>query len=168
MIPSKRIVLAGLTGVAITLGAAGVANAASSTNGPGGGHKPTWTSSVTIAEPTAGTRPTDAQLQAAAKITSDAASAAARVKVPGTVKSVSLRDVGGNVVYVVDVTATAGGEYHVVIDAGNAAVLDSHTGGVGRGDRGDRGRGGTARGHGGKAVASGTTGSKSSTSTAAS
>ncbi len=165
MIPSKRIVLAGLTGVAITLGAAGVANAASSTNGPGGGHKPTWTSSVTITEPTAGTKPTDAQLQAAAKITSDAASAAALVKVPGTVKSVSLRDVGGNVVYVVDVTATAGGEYHVVIDAGNAAVLDSHTGGVGRGDRG---HGGTARGHGGKAVASGTTGSKSATSTAAS
>ena len=178
MFPSKRKILVGLAGVSIVLGAAGVANAASTSHtatpavatadtapptsdgtstssttagssttsgsttdsttqqaGPRGDHgtppKPTWTSSVTVTEPTDGTKVPDATLQAAAKITSDQASAAALVKVPGTANSVNLRDVQGNVVYVVDVTATGGGDYRVVIDAGNAMVLDSHEGGKG-------------------------------------
>ena len=135
--------------------------------GHGGGMPaPTWTSSVTVTEPTDGTKVPDATLQAAAKITSDQASAAALVKVPGTATSVTLRDVHGNVVYEVDVTATAGGDHHVVVDAGNATVLDSHEGGKG-------GPGGSVRsrwgGHGQPPAADGTapttgTGSTSSSS----
>ena len=81
---------------------------------------------MTIPVPTDGSKPTQAELQAVATVTADQASAAALAGTPGTATKVELRERGGNVVYKVDVTATAGGDFDVVIDAGNAKVLDTH------------------------------------------
>ena len=94
--------------------------------GPGRDRAPSYTSSVTIPVPTDGSKPTQAELQAVATVTADQASAAALAGTPGTATKVELRERGGNVVYKVDVTATAGGDFDVVIDAGNAKVLDTH------------------------------------------
>ena len=94
--------------------------------GPGRDRAPSYTSSVTIPVPTDGSKPTQAELQAVATVTADQASAAALVGTPGTATKVELKERGGNVVYEVDVTATAGGDFDVVIDAGNAKVLDTH------------------------------------------
>ena len=87
---------------------------------------PSYTSSVTIPVPTDGSKPTQAELQAVATVTADQASAAALAGTPGTATKVELKERGGYVVYEVDVTATAGGDFDVVIDAGNAKVLDTH------------------------------------------
>jgi len=94
--------------------------------GPGRDRAPSYTSSVTIPVPTDGSKPTQAELQAVATVTADQASAAALAGTPGTATKVELKERGGNVVYEVDVTATAGGDFDVVIDAGNAKVLDTH------------------------------------------
>ncbi len=190
MFPSKRTIYSGLAGIGLMFGAAGIANAASSSTavtssvassvagtdatvttdavpttaattgsgnvpastqsapvagndgqgqdrhgqdrhgnhrGPGRDRAPSYTSSVTIPVPTAGSKPTQAELQAVATVTADQASAAALAGTPGTATKVELKERGGNVVYEVDVTATAGGDFDVVIDAGNAKVLDTHT-----------------------------------------
>jgi uncharacterized membrane protein YkoI len=87
---------------------------------------PTYTSSVTVPVAADGTEPTDAELQAVATVTSDEAIAAALANTPGTAGTAELKSVAGNVVWEVDVTATAGEEYDVIIDAGNATVLDTH------------------------------------------
>jgi uncharacterized membrane protein YkoI len=96
---------------------------------PGKGHAdkaPTYTSSVTVAMPADGSEPTDAALQAVATVTADQATTAAVANTPGTATKTELKSVAGNVVWEVDVTATAGGNYDVVIDAGNTTVLDTH------------------------------------------
>ena len=87
---------------------------------------PSFTSSVTIAVAADGTKPTDAELEAVATVTSDEAIAAALANTPGTAGTAELKSAAGNVVWKVEVTATAGGDYHVIIDAGNATVLDTH------------------------------------------
>src|SRR3954451_1440598 len=163
---TKKKIYAALAGVGITLGAAGAASAAStatsSTAAPvavsataattpadratpataGSGHAgrsnqtPTWTSSVTVPVPTGGSQPTDAELQAVATVTADQATAAALANTPGTAGDVVLKSVAGNVVWEVDVTATAGGSYDVIVDAGNATVLDTHPEGHGGGPGG--------------------------------
>ncbi|MCU1387467.1 MAG: hypothetical protein JWL72_805, partial [Ilumatobacteraceae bacterium] len=163
MNPSKRKMYAILAGVGISLGAAGIASAASTSSAPSnaaavataattastvestptdpttaasttaaeadanpdanpGRHTPTWTSSVTIAAPADGSKPTDAQLQAVATVTADQATAAALANTPGTAGTAELKSVAGNVVWDVDVTATAGGSLDVIVDAGNATV----------------------------------------------
>ena len=109
--------------------------------GPGRDRAPSYTSSVTIPVPTDGSKPTQAELQAVATVTADQASAAALAGTPGTATKVELRERGGNVVYKVDVTATAGGDFDVVIDAGNAKVLDTHAEGKGGGGNGGGHRG---------------------------
>jgi len=151
MNPSKRKMYAVLASVGISLGAAGIASAASSTASPlaavaataattptdpstaadsdsstNRDAAPSYTSSVTIAVSADGTEPTDAELQAVATVTSDQAIAAALANTPGTAGTAELKSVGGNVVWDVDVTATAGGDYDVIIDAGNSTVLDTH------------------------------------------
>ncbi|MCU1400662.1 MAG: hypothetical protein JWN62_3771 [Acidimicrobiales bacterium] len=104
-----------------------------------GGHRghgdmtPTWTSSVTIAVPTDGSKPTDAELQAVATVSSDQAIAAALANTPGTAGTAALKSVAGNVVWEVDVTATAGGSFDVIVDAGNSTVLATHAEGGGGG-----------------------------------
>jgi uncharacterized membrane protein YkoI len=172
MLPSKRKIYAGLTGIGITLGAAGLASAASSTStstvavsaagataattptdpataatsaqtgGGEAGKAPAYTSSVTVPVPTDGSKPTDAALHAVATVTADQATAAAVASTPGSATQTELKSVAGNVVWEVDVTATAGGSYDVVIDAGNATVLDTHAegghGGGGHGDHADK------------------------------
>src|SRR4051812_41084565 len=112
--------------------------------GYGGGHNggadaaPSYTSSVTIPVAADGTKPTDAELQAVATVTSDQAIAAALANTPGTAGTAELKSVAGNVVWDVDVTATAGGDYDVIIDAGNSTVLDTHVeGGHGGGHHGN-------------------------------
>ena len=164
MNPSKRKMYAILAGVGISLGAAGLASAASSTASPtaaavaavattvtdpttaateastndSADDTPSYTSSVTIAVAADGTKPTDAELQAVATVTSDEAIAAAIANTSGTAGTAELKSVAGNVVWDVDVTATAGGDYDVIIDAGNSTVLDSHVeGGHHGGDHGD-------------------------------
>ena len=93
---------------------------------------------MTIPVAADGTEPTDAQLQAVATVTADQATAAALANTPGTAGTAALKSVAGNVVWEVDVTATAGGNYDVIIDAGNSTVLDSHAeGGPGGGHHGD-------------------------------
>ena len=153
MNPSKRKMYAILASVGISLGAAGIASAASATGSPvaaiaataastaadpttaatsdsstssADNATPSYTSSVTIAVAADGSKPTDAELQAVATVTSDQAVAAALTNTPGTAGAAELKSVAGNVVWDVDVTATAGGDYDVIIDAGNATVLDTH------------------------------------------
>ncbi|MCU1387214.1 MAG: hypothetical protein JWL72_552, partial [Ilumatobacteraceae bacterium] len=59
---------------------------------------------------------------------------------PGTAGTAELKSVAGNVVWDVDVTATAGGSLDVIVDAGNATVLASHPeGGHGGGHHHDGG-----------------------------
>ena len=170
MNPSKRKMYAILAGVGISLGAAGIASAASSPTlhtaavivapsataattvdttvavpvaAPGDANRsstPPYTSSATIPIAADGTKPTDAQLQAVATVSSDQATAVALANTPGTAGPAALKSVGGNVVWDVDVTATAGGSSDVIIDAGNAKVLDSHVEG-GNGGSHDGGRG---------------------------
>jgi hypothetical protein len=97
---------------------------------------------VTIAVPADGSEPTAAELQAVATVTADQATAAAIASTPGTAGTTELKSVAGNVVWEVDVTATAGGSYDVVVDAGNATVLDTHVeGGPGGGGDGHHGHG---------------------------
>ncbi|MCU1399453.1 MAG: hypothetical protein JWN62_2562 [Acidimicrobiales bacterium] len=108
--------------------------------GHGGGHgdaTPSYTSSVTVAVPTDGSKATDAELQAVATVSSDQAIAAALANTPGTAGTAALKSVAGNVVWDVDVTATAGGSYDVIVDAGNSTILASHVeGGHGGGHHG--------------------------------
>jgi uncharacterized membrane protein YkoI len=165
MNPSKRKMYAVLAGVGISLGAAGIASAATAsplaptaaavvsaapssaasasavsavTLTTADDDTPSYTSSVTIAVAADGTKPTDAELQAVATVTADEATAAALANTPGTATETELKSVGGNVVYKVEVTATAGGEYDVIVDAGNASILDTHVdGGHGHGRHGN-------------------------------
>jgi uncharacterized membrane protein YkoI len=96
---------------------------------------PSYTSSVTIPVAADGSEPTAAELQAVATVTADQATAAALASTPGTAGTTQLKSVGGNVVWEVDVTATAGGSYDVIIDAGNSTVLDTHAEGGHGGDK---------------------------------
>ena len=186
MNPSKRKMYAVLAGVGISLGAAGIASAASSTTAPRTAaatagavtatstptdpttvaatagttatpgtasttdtpdpagankeHAPSFTSSVTVAVPTDGSEPTAAALQAVATVTAAQASTAALANTPGTATAPVLKSIAGNVVWEVDVTATAGGSSDVVVDAGNAKILDTHVeGGRGGGNGGHHG-----------------------------
>lgn len=66
----------------------------------------------------------DAALGALATVTPAEASAAALDAQPGTIDDVELSNENGNVVYEVEVVATDGAEFDVIIDAGNAEVLD--------------------------------------------
>src|SRR3954447_48460 len=117
-------------------------NSGSSTTGstssaqPKHDHTPPYTSSVTVPVPADGSEPTTADVQAAATVTEEQAIAAAVANTPGTAGEAELKSVAGNVVWEVDVTATAGGSYDVIVDAGNATVLDTHVEGGGGGHRG--------------------------------
>src|SRR4051812_13508861 len=107
MFLSKRKIYAGLVGIGITLGAGGLASAATNTPAASTVSAPTattptdptatatsetgdtsaapaYTSSVTIAVPTDGSKPTDAELQAVATVTAEQATAAALANTPGT------------------------------------------------------------------------------------
>ncbi len=128
--------------------AAATAPAASTTppdhggRGGPGDRAPSYTSSVTVPVAADGNKPTDAELQAVATVTSEQASAAALATMPGTAGAVELKSGAGNVVWEVDVTATAGGDYDVIVDAGNATVLGNHVEGGQGGHGGQEGRGG--------------------------
>ena len=157
MNPSKRRIYAALAGVGLSLGVAGIAGATSSssagaqsaaavtavTDDSSHDRTPSYTSSVTIPVAADGTKPTDAELQAVATVTADEATAAALANTPGTAGTTELKSVAGNVVWEVDVTATAGGDYDVIIDAGNATVLDTHIEGGHDGSHGGHHRGGS-------------------------
>ncbi|HEY0519504.1 MAG TPA: hypothetical protein VGC84_08425, partial [Ilumatobacteraceae bacterium] len=109
-----------LASVGISLGAAGIASAASSTGSPvaavaataattpadpttaassdsstssADNAAPSYTSSVTIPVAADGSKPTDAQLQAVATVTSDQAIAAAIANTPGTAGTAELKSV---------------------------------------------------------------------------
>jgi uncharacterized membrane protein YkoI len=125
-------------GSATTATTASTATTATTTDtdtGTGTDHTPSYTSSVTIPVAADGSRPTNAELEAVATVSSDEATAAALASTPGTAGSAELKSVSGNVVWKVEVAATAGGEYDVIVDAGNSAVLATHA------DNGHEGRG---------------------------
>lgn len=113
----RRLLAGGAVVAALGLGGTGMAIAQS-----GGGGSP-YTSSVTV--PDSGTEGAaeGAALAAAAKITPDAAKAAALAAVPGTAGKVELENENGNVVFGVEVTTAGGSRVDVKVDAGNGKVL---------------------------------------------
>ena len=133
----KRTLSAVAIAAGLGLGAAGIANAVSSSGqtaaptaagteaGTGAEvDNPSYTSSVQM--PESATEENDqaeaAGLQAAAKISPEQAKQAALAAVPGTAGKVELENENGNVVYGVEVTAN-GTTIDVKVDAGNASVL---------------------------------------------
>ena len=85
-------------------------------------HTPTYQSSIQLPAEQQGTELSgvqeEAQLRALARITSQQASRAAQAALPGTIRSVSLEDEEGNLVYAVVIGTT-----QVKVDAGNGRVL---------------------------------------------
>ena len=153
---SKRLLYGTLMAVGVTVGAAGIANATTSSvpattttsvsapaDAPEAGDtadtagdaadEPAYQSSVTVpqaANETAGESNDTATLAPLAKITVEQAKQAALGAVPGTVLSAQLEDENGNVVYGVEVT-TASGTVDVKVDAGTAKVLSQQAGEAG-------------------------------------
>jgi len=138
---TQKWVVTGAACLGSLLGAAGIANAATtqsptstapaaeSQDASNNETTPTYTSSVTV--PNTGAESTDdaaeaAQLKVVAVLTPDQAKAAALAAAPGTAGDVELSNENGNVVYSVEVT-TAAGKVDVKVDAGNGSILAQET-----------------------------------------
>lgn len=143
---AKKAAYAAFAALGLTMGAAGLAAAATNqappastsptvtqdkgVEAPGGADEsPSYKSSVSDPAGAAeadGTETSDAaeaaKLQALAKITPAEAKSAALAAVPGTADKVELESENGNVVYGVEVT-TSSGSVDVKVDAGNGKVL---------------------------------------------
>lgn len=155
---TKKVLYGGFAALGLTMGAAGLAAAATNQTAPkppaantehaaeGGDRAPTYSSSVqdpTGANGAEGTNESDAgeaaRLKGLATVTPDQAKAAATAAVPGKAAKVELESENGNVVYGVEVT-TAQGTVDVKVDAGNAKVLSQETDDANEhGDKGDKG-----------------------------
>lgn len=88
--------------------------------------QPAYTSSIAVPQNQTGQSETDeaAALLSQAKITADAAKAAALAKFPGaTARGVGIDNENGALVYSVSLTDSAGKGQDVKVDAGNGAVL---------------------------------------------
>lgn len=160
---AKKVLFTALAGLGITVGAAGLANAATSQMTPttppaaeqqqaGTGaaeadESPDYTSSVTVPQtPDTGTEADDESADAAklaplATVTPEQATAAATAAVPGTAGTPELSDENGNVVYDVEVTAADGSKVEVKVDAGNGSVLAQETDDAGDEQGADKGEG---------------------------
>lgn len=111
----------------VMLGVAGFAHAA--TAGTGSSDKPTYQSSIktTTKEDSGNEAAADLALTKVAKIDLLQAAQAGAAAVPGgAATSIELTNEGGNVVYSVTV-ATSTKETDVIVDAGNAKVLATHS-----------------------------------------
>jgi len=129
---TRRLIATGATAVGLLAGAAGIANAATSTtdqspspsassaaadnetNDPA----PDYTSSVTAPD-----NENEGDLQALATIGPDEATAAATAATGGTAGETELENENGNVVYGVEVSLPDGSTLDVKVDAGNGTVL---------------------------------------------
>ena len=128
MIRRKRWLYAGSAVLGATLGAAGIATAATNgsssaaaANGAGeADDTPSYQSSVIVALSVG--EHDNAALAAVAKITAEDAKTRALVAVPGTVTKVELEQEHGNVVYVIEIQG-ANGPVDVTVDAGNGTIL---------------------------------------------
>jgi len=159
---AKKVMFTALAALGVTVGAAGVASAATSQATPSApaaaehqsgvdtpepGDSPDYTSSVTVSQTPDSGAETDNEAADAAKlaplatVTPEAASAAATAAVPGTAGAATLGDENGNVVYEVGVTTTDGSKVEVKVDAGNGNVLAQETGDAGEEKGADKGEG---------------------------
>lgn len=114
----RRLIIGGVAIVALGLGGTGIAIARS-----GDDSKPSYTSSVQVANTAGEGKNGDAALAGLAKITPEQAKAAALTAVPGTAGQVELENEDGNVVFGVEVTTATGARMDVKVDAGNGKVL---------------------------------------------
>jgi len=158
---AKKVLFTALAALGVTVGAAGLANAATSQPAPTApavaqqagpdtvetDESPNYTSSVTVPQtPDSGAETDDeaadaAKLAPLATVTPEAASAAATAAVPGTAGAATLGDENGNVVYEVEVTTADGSKVEVKVDAGNGNVLAQETDDAGEENGADKGEG---------------------------
>lgn len=114
----KQLIFGAAAVVALGAGGAGIAVAQSR-----GDSRPTYTSSITVADTGGQDEGADAALAPLAKVSPDQAKEAALGAVPGTAGKVELENENGNVVYGVEVTTAGRERFDVKVDAGTGKVL---------------------------------------------
>lgn len=133
---TQKAIATGAAALGLMLGAAGITAAATNSGSSNEaatesehGLEPSYQSSITVAE--------GARVDGLAKITPEAAAAAAANATNGTAGKVELENENGNVVYGVEITQPDGTKLDVKVDAGNGSVLAKEADNDGGGESGD-------------------------------
>lgn len=136
---TRTIVFTGAAALGIAAGAAGIAAAATSGDGADTeSHDEShddaaeFTSSLTVDDTTEYASEADeaAHLATIVSVTPEQAVAAATAQVPGNAADPELENEDGSVVYSVEVTQADGSVVEVVVDAGNASILQTESEGA--------------------------------------